>query len=296
MKQRRVERPLVIYHGQCDDGISAAWVLYKYFKGDLDLHPATYSDRLGPLVAGRDVIMLDYAYSRQEMLRMMIESNTFVLLDHHTTNRDKLEGIEEEAKSLGNPNVELYFDMDKSAARITWNRYFPADAVPMLITHVEDKDLDLERHKNTVFYIRSLRSKPYTVESINSVVEFTEDDLGYMLAIKEGMVIDRFFTQQMSLMRDRTEMSVRIMGVHGLCSNVSQVFAEEAALSLAKKSGTFGAGYYITSDYRVRFSLRSKAGIDVAIIAEHFGGGGRARAAGFEIDFKELGKVLSGGT
>ena len=35
-------KPLVIYHGNCADGFTAAWVANRYFAGEVDLHAGVY--------------------------------------------------------------------------------------------------------------------------------------------------------------------------------------------------------------------------------------------------------------
>jgi len=54
------QKPLVIYHAGCPDGVTAAWVVKKRF-GDVDLHPGRYGEP-PPDVTSRDVYVVDFTY------------------------------------------------------------------------------------------------------------------------------------------------------------------------------------------------------------------------------------------
>src|SRR5271169_5753810 len=76
-------KPLVIYHADCIDGLTAAWVARRSLH-DADLHPASHGSS-PPDMTGRDVYMLDFAYPRPVMEVIARQVQTLVLLDHHKT-------------------------------------------------------------------------------------------------------------------------------------------------------------------------------------------------------------------
>ena len=63
-------RKLCIYHGNCADGFTSAWVVRKALGEDVDYHAGVYQNP-PPDVAGRDVVMVDFSYKRGtlEMMR-----------------------------------------------------------------------------------------------------------------------------------------------------------------------------------------------------------------------------------
>jgi hypothetical protein len=63
----------------------------------------------------------------------------------------------------------------------------------------------------------------------------------------------------------------------------STVNFSEVAGELAKK-GPFGVVWFVRSDGKYQYSLRSEGDFDVSAIAKSFGGGGHKNAAGFEAD------------
>ena len=58
--------PLCIYHHNCADGFTAAWVVKKAF-GNVDFHPGKYNEP-PPDVTGRDVIIVDFSYKYDVLL------------------------------------------------------------------------------------------------------------------------------------------------------------------------------------------------------------------------------------
>ena len=64
-----MDKPLVIYHANCYDGFSAAWVFWHALGGNVDLWPAKYGEP-PPRVEGREVYIVDFSYPRNEMLAM----------------------------------------------------------------------------------------------------------------------------------------------------------------------------------------------------------------------------------
>ena len=58
--------PLCIYHGNCADGFTSAWIVRAYFlqrRIKVDFHAGIYQDP-PPDVAGRDVLLVDFSYKQ----------------------------------------------------------------------------------------------------------------------------------------------------------------------------------------------------------------------------------------
>ena len=56
-------RPLVIYHGNCADGFSAAWCFWRKYGTGADYVAGVYQQD-PPDVTGRDVYLVDFSYKR----------------------------------------------------------------------------------------------------------------------------------------------------------------------------------------------------------------------------------------
>lgn len=55
-------RKLCIYHGNCADGFTSAWVVRKALGGEVDFHAGIYQDA-PPDVSGKDVLLVDFSDS-----------------------------------------------------------------------------------------------------------------------------------------------------------------------------------------------------------------------------------------
>src|SRR5574343_992991 len=104
---------LVLYHGNCYDGVTAAWVVYKAldlaFEGgvsNLEYLPMNYSDPC-PDVKGKDVIIIVFSFKRPIMEKIIEDCSSLIVLDHHKT-------VEAELKDLANPKGNIVFDMNRS--------------------------------------------------------------------------------------------------------------------------------------------------------------------------------------
>lgn len=83
-------KPLCIYHGNCADGFTSAWAVYKALGNDAEYFPGIYSEP-PPDVTGRDVIMVDFSYKRPVLEKMGESANSILILDHHKTALEDLE-------------------------------------------------------------------------------------------------------------------------------------------------------------------------------------------------------------
>lgn len=82
--EKMMSRPLVIYHGNCADGFTAAWAVDNRLGASAEYYAATHGNR-PPDVAGMDVIMVDFCYKRDVLDAMAKEAASILVLDHHKT-------------------------------------------------------------------------------------------------------------------------------------------------------------------------------------------------------------------
>lgn len=263
--------PLCIYHANCADGFGAAWVVRKAL-GDpnVDFHPGVYQTP-PPDVTGRDVILVDFSYKRQVLLDMAATANSITIIDHHKTAAEDLQDLPD--------NVTAYFDMDHSGAMLTWHCYFPGDPPPPLLQHIEDCDLWRFHLPDTRAVSAALFSYPYDFDLWD---QFMAQDIQHLVA--DGIAIERKHHKDI---RELLAVSTRKMRIGGFVvpvANLPYTLASDAAGALAVGQ-PFAACYMDTPDGR-SFSLRSRDdGIDVAAVAQRYGGGGHRNSAGFLVSY-----------
>jgi uncharacterized protein len=287
---------VVIYHGgACADGFCAACVLRAALPPGTEFHAANYGEP-PPDVAGKAVVIADFSYKRPVMLDLIQQTRGHLtVLDHHKTAQAELAGIEAECyRDTLDQLPTVVFDMTKSGARLAWEwaydrfkstptpfgqwvaaRGFFRDRAPWLVDYTEDRDLwrwalPMSREINA-----ALRSYPFDFEVWGRLAG--RDCMGL---VPEGNTMLRR-DQQLIDQHVRHAREVEIGGHKVLAVNATVLMSEIGA-ELARDR-PFGATYFDRSDGLRVWSLRSRdGGVDVSEVAVKLGGGGHARAAGFE--------------
>lgn len=287
-------KPLCIYHSNCADGFAAAWVVRKFFIGEVDFFAAQYGHE-PPDVAGRDVVMVDFSYKRPVLDAMAVKANTILILDHHKTAAEDLagfpmcsgvyspEGMLAYKEHIGAPvAVHAIFDMDRSGAGLAWDFFFPGEPRPRLIDHVEDRDLWRFKLPLTREIQSAVVSYPWDFEDWDALMRACEHEEGRQQLFAAGSAIDRKLQQDIGSILATPPRHMVLGGVSVPVVNAPGMWASDMAGKLAE-TAPFAAIYFDTPTERV-FSLRSRGdgGMDVSAIAKGYGGGGHKNAAGFQ--------------
>jgi len=267
---------LCIYHFPCQDGFTAAWVVWQAYKGKIDMFPAKYQ-MPPPDVRGRNVIFVDFAYKRDVMLKIMDEAKSVTVLDHHQSAIEDLKDI---------PFTESVFNIECSGAGIAWD-FYNSTPRPALIKHVEDRDLWKFMHHGTREISARLFAEEYRLNEWTDHVRRLESEVFWHDWYNEGAAI---LKKQMKDIRELIEMTCRTMYIAGhrvpVCC-IPYTMVSEAGNILAEDE-KFAACYW-DSEHGREFSLRSRpSGEDVSVIAFQYGGGGHKHAAGFRVPFNKL--------
>ena len=255
-----------IYHKNCSDGFGAALAVKLWADKNgrkVDFLPATHGDS-APNVKGKEVLIVDFSYSRDILLNMHNEAKSLVVLDHHKTAKESLDGLN-----------FCIFDMQKSGAVLTWEYLFPDKEVPELFLFIQDRDLWEWKLKNSREVSDGLR----TLEmDFNVWSEYLDARNMHKLALK-GEAIIEYNNKKIEKVLELDIQLIDILGYKVPCINATDLISEIG--NRLSQGYPFAVMYFDTHDKRV-YSLRSaKDGIDVSEIAKKFGGGGHFHAAGF---------------
>lgn len=273
--------PLIIYHGTgCLDGFGSAYAAYCFFKKvkgvDAEYIAAGHGDTLDISVDGRDVYIVDFSYKRPILSAICDKANKVVILDHHESAQNDLDGLDEQYS-----NLTIVFDMNRSGAVITWE-YFHQEPVPPLLAHIQDRDLWQFRIPDSKHVNAALMSYPYEFELWD---EFSNSIDHFKTLIVEGRAINRFRNKMIETYKKKVVFG-KIAGFTVPIVSCPNVITSELLSELAV-GHPFAASYSDRGDKR-GWSLRSsKEGQNVANIAAAFGGGGHPNAAGFGVSIAE---------
>lgn len=295
----QAKNPLVIYHGNCADGFSAAWVFHYMqdkIKQSFDFHAGVYNDA-PPDVSGRVVYLADFSYKRAVVANMCDKAEKVILIDHHKTALDDLAGLQLECR-----NFEHYTDLDRSGAMLAWdywNNYTtdvegdpvtmePGDGLyvppPLLLNHIQDRDLWRFKLANTREIQANVFSFEYTFENWDKLMSAGQAELLQMTVA--GAAIERKHHKDIKELVNVCQRFMDIFGYTVPVASLPYTLSSDAGHVMAEsyKNGCYFAACYIdTTEHRI-FSLRSEPhGIDVSLVAKAYGGGGHKNAAGFRV-------------
>lgn len=293
MENRRLT---IIYHNNCYDGVTAAWVCMKRFQGErpnLRAIPRNYSDPIPEDIDGDDVVVVDFSWKLPQMQELYRRSNSLIVLDHHKTAEVELQNL----WAVDAPEVsrlDIVFDMNRSGAGIAWDYFFGYSTRPNLVNYVEDRDLwryTLPHSREYNAYIQS-----FDIDLIVWTAQFNEGELD----VEDREVGRALLRQQSKLVKQICEHAVTDINLPnfppgsmicpyldpGVSVYTSVLMSEVCEQMLADHPEANYAWYvFLRKDGKHQYGLRSRAGsdVDVSAIAKLYGGGGHKHAAGFEL-------------
>lgn len=286
---------LIIYHADCLDGFGAAWVAYnalreKHPEDEIELFEGVYGNFLcgfkTVLNKEVDVYILDFSYSPEMLVELCACVNQVIWLDHHKTAIDAwLDYYKNKAFEYLPKNLYRYLYVNHSGAMLTWHYFYPNKEAPLLIKHIEDRDLWLFKLPETKAFIANLNTYKKDIalwDDINYDIGRKHSD-SYREFCYQGLAVLRAYIKQVENIISSSKRYIVIDSLTGLCCNAPHQFSSDIGNTLATESRTFGATYYTDKEDNVVFSLRSIGDFDVSYIAKRFGGGGHKNAAGFTL-------------
>lgn len=301
---------ICVYHGGCDDGFGAAWVVRNRFGDGVAMVPGGYGDQLLAWpsdIGGRHILLVDFSLRRDGMERLAAGDTgigrpaSIVVLDHHKTAEDELRpwsfGPVDEtshdmiptrldaARTVGRPPIVAHFDMGQSGAGMAWRCFMSplsaeARPLPDLVALIEDRDLwRFAQGERTHAFSAALRTYPHDMA--------VWDDIACRVSEveKEGRRVLAGHRRNIEGFLENAYMLT--IGEHVVpVVNVPHRYASDCGNALLARYpvAPFAACWHQIDAMRRAFLLRSENGrTDVSAVARRFGGGGHRNAAGFTV-------------
>ncbi len=277
---------LVIYHADCPDGFGAAYAAWLALGDSADYLPAKHGDA-APDVSGRQVWILDFAFSAERLEQMREQAESVTLLDHHKTAQDQLRCL-----SCG-PKFTLLFDLKKSGARLAWEHFHPDQPLPYLIARIEDRDLWNWQFDDSRELLSVLDTLGFDFQAWHALRLQAEDPVARAALLEQGRALRRQFEGLVNSAA-KGAFELTLLGHPTLAVNAVSEFTSDLGNILALRTGTFAVVFKIDSAQFVKVSLRSLPGFDVSQIALQFGGGGHAQASAFRLPMSRFPEFLAG--
>jgi len=265
---------VVYYHYPCLDGFGAAVAARKHFGTDADYAEYKHGGEMLPPPAGAHLLFVDCCPLRPELEELLERGHRITVLDHHKTAVERLEGFHHE-------NLHVEFDMDRSGAVITWQHFFPNDAIPKLLRFIQDRDLWNWQYPDTEPVTAALMALDYDFFTWRQLIDYPES----LISLRDsGDMLVKHKRKTIELVSTRTHYST-IGNYEGIPTVNSDSYVSDLGHTLVKAypDAPFVAIWCMRRDGTRKYSLRSDGEFDCSKIAKQYGGGGHKAAAGFVV-------------
>lgn len=280
-----MKKVYVLYHANCNDGFTAAFVVHKFYENihlpKPEFIPVVHGKPLPEMDKGSIVYILDFSYSK-EVIESMNKEYDVTVLDHHKT-----------ALELSDV-PRCVIDMNRSGARMAFDYFFPAKETPRsilessiekLVNYVQDNDI----WKHELLFTKEVNSYIFTFERTFE----NWDILTFKLSsdFEEVCKIGESLLQQNESNAKLISSGAKYNEVAGfryaICntpiyqSRIGNLLVEDLTCDFAV---LYSYSVDDEGNDKLRLSLRSLQGreneIDVSELCKYFGGGGHKNASG----------------
>lgn len=274
----------VLYHADCPDGFGSAWAAWKKF-GERAVYLPVYHQSAPPEeIKGKDVYTLDFSYSPDVIKKLLKSVRSLTIIDHHITN--------ESAVDLASDHL---FQLNHSGSVLSWTYFHPEKKVPKLLLTVEDFDLWHFHLPFTSILLEAITLRDFDFNIWNKMASDFENKSKLKKYLEEGKIVVKNREKDIEKLFRFAE-TVKFEGYKCLAVN-SPFHISFVGNEMVKKMPPI-AIIWFRMDGRIKVSLRSDGKVDVAKLAQKYGGGGHKAAAGFcwdinkPLPFKFLKKII----
>jgi len=275
---------ICIYHSADNDGFASGAIMKRkytnavmigYNYGEQLILPKDYN--------GEPIIMADVSMKMPEMKKLAeVSNNQFTWIDHH---RSK---IQEYYDFVGDGELFCTSVLEDgiSACEGTWKYLFPDEPMPRGILLLGEYDTwrngDKDRWENQIIPFQfGMRSICNSVETFPSYL-FGDNDEIIDLIIEKGKAIIKY----QSMVHQhifRSAFEYEFEGLRAICMNIGGVNSEAFKSVYDESKHDIMIPFFFTGKHW-KFSIFTTKEIDCSLIAKKRGGGGHAKACGFEVN------------
>lgn len=267
-------RTVILYHGNCPDGFGGAYAAWKKFGDSAEYYALSRVAPEPESLGDADVYFIDFCYEQESMDRYAAEAKSLTVLDHH-------KGVQEVVESMPN----FVFDANRSGASIAWAFFHPNTPMPKLLQHIEDDDLFRFKLEDTKPILAYLAVQPHTFELWDAIAHDLEDPERSANLMEKLRAYREYFDLLVEYTASRAKPvlfeghEVRMVTVNPLKPFVSAVgnSLREKYPPFALLAHAFPGG--------MRISMRGDDTVDVAKLAQKYGGNGHPHSAAFSLNW-----------
>lgn len=268
------KKSVVLYHAGCPDGFGGAWAAWRKMKNNAEYIPVNYQAPYPKEVIGANVYMVDFCYKPEVMKKIQEIAASVTVIDHHKTARPALRFSDRHL-----------FDIKRSGAALSWKYFHPRKPVPKLLSYIEDTDIWKFKLPRSKEVFEAIYSYEFSFSIFNKLASECEIAKGRLRLATQGKTLLRKLERTTKSIVAGAE-EVKFEGYKCLMANAPRDVSHLGHALVVKKP-PIGIVWSRRGD-KILVSLRSNGKVDVAKIAEKYGGGGHKAAAGFSWEAKNF--------
>lgn len=267
-------RTIVLYHANCPDGFGGAYSAWKKFGNAAEYLPLKHGKKPPEGLAGAHLFFIDFCYPKEIMDRLVSESASLSVLDHHLGIKDVVESM-----------PEFVFDENRSGSTIAWSYFHPKTPVPTMLHYVEDGDLFRFTLPDSHAILSYIYTEPFAFDHWDTLVEKIENETSRAGLITQGRIYNTYHQHIVEKIAESAEM-VTFEGHTCYLVSSARFFTSDVGHLLATKQPPLALLLSARADC-IRVSMRGNGEVDVAVIARKYGGNGHPAAAAFSIPYHD---------
>lgn len=290
---------ICIYHKNCRDGFCSAFIVWNiagYDKNNniefVGMQPSTkITEQHLKNFTDQSVLVVDLSFSREDCLKIQKVAKQFLIIDHHKTAADDLEGLDCAIFNMGYSGAGLLW---KTLAEywIPPNDATPlhADVVPILVEYVQDRDLGHNVLPHTKEINAWIRTVPFDFMKWAQLNMLLDDSSAIHAAIIGGNAIIKHQTESINQhskvateIQLYTEPNMKETVKAMVTCNVPSAMMTEVGYAILKDNADVQLVVMpvVLPWGTTIYSMRAREGFDASVIAKAWGGGGHPGACGF---------------
>ena len=278
---------IIFYHYPCQDGLTSAWVAYKYARENqltYSLNGLNHDKTMFPVdITNKNLLFIDIAPNEERYKEVLAKAKSFYILDHHNTNQQFFNQLTNK--------TNFVFDMKKSGCHLAWDYFYPKEETPNFLLMVEDRDLwkwsipESKPFCNGMYTYTSCSE--YVEESFNLMAELYNNPKKSQEIMELGKILQKKTDNTIKSIAESASKKTYLFKGKKVCMvNVSHDLASDLGNYLVTKYDYDFAILWRydhnTEEYYI--SMRSiDDKMDVSALCKEFGGGGHKNAAGCSI-------------
>lgn len=258
-----------------NDGLACGAII-RQFSNNAFVNMINYNKDydFSSIPPGNVVVVCDFSFPLEDMQQLQ-QRHDLIWIDHHPV----IDDYAKEGFSCAGLRRQ-----DCSAAKLTWEYFFPEKPVPRAIEYISDYDIWTHAHKESLPFHYALGMLKLRPSSYNDKQwhQLLTDDLFVDNLVANGNTIQSFVDSYNSAICKDMAFEVDFHGHKAIVCNVkttnSLLFAslKEKNYDIQILFGWFGSiGKFRVSIFSDKVSMKE--------IANQYGGGGHAGAAGFAV-------------